>query len=205
MLQRLALKPAFSFFCMELMKENKINILSKSILAPSRLCGLLINFYLFSCSVKEAAKPIVYEGPLQRAENIVMHYTEKEKMKAVLKAKKVNEFQNGDREFPEGIYIEFFNEQGIMNSTLRANSAYYFKQEKKWRGRGNVVVVNLEKQQTLNTEELFWKPETKKIFTEKFVTITEKNDVIHGTNLFADQDLSNYSLKDTSGNMEVNE
>lgn len=158
---------------------------------------------IWSCTTKEKPKPIIYDGPLRRAENITLHYAEKEKVKTILKAKKVDEFQNGDREFPEGIYLEFYDEFGKMTSTLRANTAYYFKQENKWRGRGNVVVVNMEKDQQLNTEELFWMPATKKIFTEKFVTITDHQDIIYGTHLKANQDLSNYSLKETSGQMEV--
>jgi LPS export ABC transporter protein LptC len=166
---------------------------------------MIIVVLLTSCKAKEVAKPVVYEGPLQQANNIVVHYTEKEILKTILKAKKLNEFQNGDREFPEGIYIEFYDKTGKITSTLRANSAYFFKEENKWRGRGKVEVVNIEKQQQLNSEELFWKPDTKKIFTDKFVTITDKEDVIYGTGLMADQDLSNYSLKNTSGNVHVNE
>ncbi len=158
---------------------------------------------LFSCGSKEKPKPIIYDGPLRQGENITMHYAEKEKVKVVLQAKKANEFQNGDREFPEGIYLEFYDETGKITSTLRANTAYYFKQENKWRGRGNVVVINIEKEQQLNTEELFWLPATKKIYTEKFVTITDHQDVIYGTHLRANQDLSNYSLKETSGQVEV--
>ncbi len=160
---------------------------------------------LASCSSKEAAKPVVYDGTLKQAENITLRYTEKEKLKTILRAKKLNEFQNGDREFPEGVYIEFYDPNGKMTSTLRANTAYFFKEENKWRGRGKVEVKNIEKQQQLNSEELFWKPDTKKIFTDKFVTITDKEDVIYGTGLMADQDLSNYSLKNTSGNVHVNE
>ncbi|HLZ16005.1 MAG TPA: LPS export ABC transporter periplasmic protein LptC [Cyclobacteriaceae bacterium] len=170
---------------------------------PIHASCLLSLFLLCSCTAKEKPKPVIYNGPLRRAENITLHYAEKEKVKVILQAKKVNEFQNGDREFPEGIYLEFFDEMGKMTSTLRANTAYQFKQENKWRGRGNVVVVNLEKEQQLNTEELFWMPLTKKIFTEKFVTITDHQDIIYGTHLKANQDLSNYSLKETSGQMEV--
>jgi LPS export ABC transporter protein LptC len=164
---------------------------------------ILLFFFLFSCDAKEKAKPIVYNGPLKQAENIFMHYTEKEKVKTILQAKKVNEFQNGDREFPEGIYMEFYDETGKMTSTLRANTAYYFKQENKWRGRGKVEVVNIEKGQQLNSEELFWLPATKKIFTEKFVTITDQKDVIYGTGLLADQDLSHYTIKNPNGLVEV--
>ena len=159
--------------------------------------------FLGACVTKEKPKPVIYDGPLRQAENITLHYAERDKVKTILQAKKVNEFQNGDREFPEGVYLEFFDEMGKMNSTLRANTAYYFKQENKWRGRGDVVVINMGKDQQLNTEELFWMPATKKIFTEKFVTITDHQDIIYGTHLKANQDLSNYSLKETSALMEV--
>lgn len=167
------------------------------------LAGLWISLVAFSCTPKEKPKPVIYDGPLRQAENITMHYAEKERVKTILIAKKFNEFQNGDQEFPEGIYLEFFDETGRKTSTLRANTAFHFKQENKWRGRGNVVVVNLDKDQQLNTEELFWLPITKKIFTEKFVTITDHQDVIRGTHLRANQDLSNYSLKETTGAVEV--
>jgi len=177
-------------------------MISESIRFVSSLKLCLPLVFLFSCTTKEKPKPIIYDGPLRQAENITMHYAEKEKLKVILQAKKANEFQSGDREFPEGIYLEFYDETGKMTSTLKANTAYYFKQENKWRGRGNVVVVNLDKEQQLNTEELFWMPATKKIFTEKFVTITDHQDVIYGTHLKANQDLSNYSLREISGKVD---
>jgi len=166
---------------------------------------LLATGLLASCSSKEAAKPVVYEGPLRQADSIKMYYTEKEVLKTVLQAKKLNEFLNGDREFPEGIYLEFYDKDGKVSSTLRANSAYFFKEENKWRGRGKVEVVNIEKGQQLNTEELFWKPDTKKIFTDKFVTITDQQDVLYGTGLTANQDLSDYHLKNTSGDFHADD
>ena len=160
---------------------------------------------LSSCRSKEVAKPVVYEGPLRQGINVSVRYTEKEKLKTILQTKKLNEFQNGDREFPEGIYLEFYDVTGKLTSTLRANSAFFFKEENKWRGRGKVEVINLEKQQQLNTEELFWKPDTRKIFTDKFVTITDKEDVLYGTGLTANQDLSDYHLKNTSGDFHSND
>jgi LPS export ABC transporter protein LptC len=159
---------------------------------------------LSSCSSpEEHSKPIVYEGPLREAEEITMFYTERNLMKVLLKAKKINEFQNGDSEFPEGIFIEFYDDTGKITSTLRANSAYYNKAEDTWQGVGDVEVINLEKQQQLNTEELFWKPATKKIFTDKFVTIKLEDRVIYGTSFEADQDLSNYAMKNLEGEFEL--
>lgn len=156
-----------------------------------------------SCRNKETTAPLVYEGPLREAEDVVMHYTENDRVKALLKAKKIFEFQNGDQEFPEGIYLEFFDKTGKLTSTLRANTAFYFKSESKWRGRGKVEVKNIEKNQQLNSEELFWFPGTRKIATDKFVTITDAHDILYGTGLDAMEDMSNYTIKNPTGSMLV--
>lgn len=172
-------------------------------LSCSFLAALVL--VLSACTTQEATKPVLYEGPLSEAEDVEMFYSEKDLVKVKLKAKKIFEFQNGDREFPEGIYLEFFDEFGTKTSTLQANSAYYFKEENKWRGRGKVEVINTAKQEQLNTEELFWKPDTKKIFTDKFVTIKLQNEVIYGTGLDAAQDLSTYQIKNPEGEFTVEE
>lgn len=168
-----------------------------------RLYISLLVTLLIGCDAKETTKPIPYEGPLQEAEEVEMYYTEADQVKVKLNAKKIFEFQNGDREFPEGIYLEFYDEFGKLTSTLKANSAFFFNEQKQWRGRGKVEVKNIEKNQQLNTEELFWKPETKRIFTEKFVTIKLESEVIYGTGLDADQDLSSYSIKNPEGEFDV--
>lgn len=171
----------------------------------------LSNLFLFgmlmlsACNQSETSVPVEYEGPLSEAENVKMQYAEKDRVKVVLTAAKILEFANGDEEFPEGIYIEFYDELGNKTSTLRANDAYYFKEENKWRGRGNVEVINMQKQEQLNTEELFWTPTDKKIFTDKFVTIKLQSEVIYGTGLEAKEDLSDYRIKDPSGDFTVDE
>ncbi|MEI9918753.1 MAG: LPS export ABC transporter periplasmic protein LptC [Bacteroidota bacterium] len=160
---------------------------------------------LASCSQKENPDPINYTGPVREGENVTMLYAEKDMLKMKLIGKRVLEFENGDREFPEGLFIEFYNEQGKLTSTLTANHAYFFKHEYQWRGRGHVEVKNLETFEQLNTEELYWKPDTKRIFTDKFVTIKTATDVIYGTDLDAAQDMSQYTLRNTKGSFEASE
>lgn len=158
-----------------------------------------------SCVKQETVKPVLYEGPMRVGENIEMFYTEKEFLKSKVKAARILEFQNGDREFPEGIFIEFFDPRGLLQSTLKANQAFYSKKEDQWRGVGNVEVVNTEKKEQLNSEELFWKPATKRIFTDKFVTIRLATQVVWGTGLDAAQDFSDYTLKNVQGEMELDD
>lgn len=159
-----------------------------------------------SCDKPEEIKEIKqYQGPLKEAENVELFYTELTEVKTHVKAPKVFEFENGNREFPEGIYIEFYGDNNKVTSTLRANTAYYEKEENLWRGVGDVVIKNLEKGQQLNTEELFWQPDKEKIFTEKFVTIKESEQVLYGTGLEAKQDFSSYYIKKVEGEFYLDE
>ena len=167
------------------------------------VCIAVLAFTLSSCDKSEAGKAEIYEGPIREAENIEMLYTEKQKITVKIKAKRISEFQNGDRDFPEGVFIEFFGEHGGIASTLSANTAYYFRAEHKWRGLGKVEVKNIEKGEQLNTEELFWFPSTKKINTDKFVTIRTGQEVIYGTGLDAKQDMSEYQILKPEGEFPI--
>jgi LPS export ABC transporter protein LptC len=173
-----------------------------------RKIGLLIFTLMIlfvSCQNQEVLKPVIYNGPMSEVDDIETYYTENDHVKVKLVARKVLQFQNGDREFPEGIYIENYDATGKLISTLRANSAFYFNDESKWRARGKVELKNIEKNEELNTEELFWKPDTRKIFTDKFVRIKRQNNGMYGTGLNADQDLSSLELNHVEGEFEVDE
>lgn len=175
---------------------------------PTRIGSIVllaVSLSLSSCKDSEIKEPVEYTGPLRKIKDVELFYTEKNTVKVKMVAADVYEYENGDREFPNGLYIEFFNEFGKLESTLKANRAYFFKKENQWRGRGNVEVKNIEKNEQLNTEELFWKPAEEKIFTEKFVTIRQQGDVIYGQGLEAKQDMSEYEIKKPQGEIEVNE
>lgn len=160
---------------------------------------------LIACDQPEAKEPVEYKGPLREVENMEMFYTENDRIKVKMQAAVVYEFLNGDREFPKGIYLEFYTEEGALESTLKANNAYFFKEQNQWRGRGKVEVKNIAKNEQLNTEELFWKPADQKIFTEQFVTIKQQEDVIYGTGLDAKQDLSDYVITKPYGEVGFQE
>jgi LPS export ABC transporter protein LptC len=171
-----------------------------------RMIAIATSSLIFiGCNNSEIKDPIEYTGPQRKAENVELYYSEKGQVKVKMQAAEVHEFLSGDREFPKGIYLEFYDEFGRLESTLRANHAYYFKKEDQWRGRGKVEVKNIAKNEQLNTEELFWKPDQQKIFTDQFVTIRQQGDVLYGHGLEAKQDMSDYVIKKLEGEFEVEE
>jgi len=148
---------------------------------------------------EELEKIQSYDGPIQEAEDVELYYSEEANVTTKLQAQKWLQFENGDQEFPEGLYLEFFDDQGKVTSTLKADDVYYFEKEKKYRGRGNVIINNIEENQKLTTEELYWTPDDEKMYTDKFVTIKLDNEVLYGRGLEAKQDFSWYVLKNPEG------
>lgn len=146
-----------------------------------------------------------YDGPINVAEDMVLYRSENAIVKVKLITPKLMEFANGNRDFPEGVYMEFYDEEGKMTSTLKANEATYFKEEDHWRGRGDVEVKNVVTKEQLNTEELFWKPSEERIFTEKFVTIRLPDQVLYGKGLEAKQDFTEYTIKQPEGEFYIDE
>ena len=171
----------------------------------NKLTLLILIVLAAACSQKENAQPKEYEGPLQEAEQVELLYTEHELIKVKMRTPLLYEFKTGDREFPKGVNLEFYDEAGKLSSTMRADHAYYFKTEDKWRARGKVVVVNIAKNEQLSTEELFWFPVKETISTEKFVTIRMQKEVIFGNGLNAKQDMSSYEITDPHGSFSVEE
>jgi LPS export ABC transporter protein LptC len=166
---------------------------------------LIFAVLIFGCTKSDFKEPVEYTGPLREVENLELYNSEGQHIKSKVMADLVYEFANGDQEFPKGVYIEMYNEFGRLESTLRANYAKFIKAEEHWLGQGKVELKNVEKNDQLNTEELFYNPKTKKIYTDKFVTIRQQGDVIYGTGLNAMQDLSHYEITNPEGTLEVEE
>lgn len=169
--------------------------------------NILIIALFASCSNTEQeigdVKP--YEGPINEAEDMVLFRSETATLRVKLITPHFQEFANGNKKFPKGLYMEFYDEDGMMTSTLKADEAQYFSEEDHWRGRGDVVIRNIENEQQLNTEELYWKPSEERMYTDKFVKISLPDQVLYGKGLEAKQDFSEYTIKQPEGEFYVDE
>lgn len=136
-----------------------------------------------------------YLGPIGIGHDIDIFHSDSTMIKINIKAKQQLEFSSGDYEFPEGIEIFFYNDAGELTTTIRADRGYYITKDDVYKGEGDVKVENMESQQKLASEELYWNPTTKKIYTDKFVTIQDPQRLIKGTGMVADESFSEYEIK----------
>lgn len=152
----------------------------------------------FCISCRESVDPEalkVYDGPINSATNVFLVQSDSAIIRSEITAPKQLEFLNGNIEFPEGIEIRFFTKEGLLETTMRADRGFFIKNENLYRGEGDVQIQNLLKDQRLQTEEIFWDQPGKKIYTDKFVTIQEKQTLFNGTGMEADDSFSDYTLK----------
>lgn len=157
---------------------------------------LVVGCLMFSCreTVDPESVP-VYDGPINSAVNIHILHSDSAVHRSEVTAAKQLDFANGNMEFPEGIEIKIFTLEGNLETTMTADRGYFLRDQNLYRGEGNVQIHNLIKDQRLQTEEIFWNQAQKKIYTEKFVTIQERQTIFNGTGMEADDTFSNYQLK----------
>jgi LPS export ABC transporter protein LptC len=170
----------------------------KNTLILLNFCALLITL---SCGEKPhtMAEMPLYTGPLISIKNVHTQYSDSAVLKVDLSAPIQNEFQNGDREFPEGVHLTFFENDSTVASTLKANYAKFIKIKNQYVVRGNVDIQNRRDKRSMKTEELYWDITHKKIFTDKFVVIQTPTQTIKGHGMDAAQDFSSYSIRKVTG------
>lgn len=154
---------------------------------------------------KELIDEPLFEGPLITMDSVYTKMSDSAELLIVLQAPRQNDFEGGDREWPESLYLEYLDDEGNVVNTFRADYVYYTEKEKLYRAEGNVVVKNLENGDELNTEELFWNPSEKKFYTDRFVTIQSDDEVHTGEGLTANQDFSSYKILKPQGTLLIEE
>lgn len=101
-------------------------------------------------------------------------------------------------EFPEGIYLENFNQDLSIESSLVADYAYYNDSLKIWTVSGHVHALNTKGEQ-FDTPLLHWNQNTERIYSDSAITITRETSVIHGIGFESNQSMTQYIIKHPTG------
>jgi LPS export ABC transporter protein LptC len=168
---------------------------------------VLVAFVLSECQTKsdEAMEIKEYTGPVVELGPATTYFSDSAKVKMRMEAPRQLEFGSGDREFPEGLFLQFFDNEGNPTSTLKADYCYYTKKDDLYKATGNVVVQDIETNDRLDTEELFWNRKKEEVFTEKFVRIEKDGELHVGDGLEAKQDFSYWKILNSKGTISLNE
>jgi LPS export ABC transporter protein LptC len=101
------------------------------------------------------------------------------------------------------VSITAYDSLGAPSTLVFANNAIYHSRDTEFEFEGDVVVINLENENTLRTEFLRWFYHTRHMEAPGFVTIVSPADSIAGEGLTGNDDLSEYRLRRITGQFQL--
>ena len=188
-------------------QKNKIALtkyLNSSIAIP--VMGIAMLFYSCSNDIETIkAFSSDEERPALTAENFEMIFSDSTIIRYKMQTPELIRFDEENdpfMEFPQGVYIEQFDNKMQVISSLSANYARYYEKEERWEVKNNVVAVNAQNDK-LKTEELIQDQKNGRVYSEQFVKIIRKDQIITGIGFESDQEMSDWKVKKPRGTLYV--
>ena len=146
------------------------------------------------------------QDPIGTALNIRMVYTDSIKVQAILTAPKHIDYTNLEfryAEFPEGLKVIFFDDQGNENEVL-ADYGILYNDTKLIDLQGNVQLKSHEGS-VLTTQQLFWDAENEWLFTEQPFKFKDKDYDFDAIRLDTNKDFTKFQTGNLIGTVAVSE
>ncbi len=133
--------------------------------------------------------------PLQALAGMNLRESHAGRTRWILKADSAFNFGEDRETLLRGVSVEFYNESGdSVLSWLTALRGSIDPRTRNLVARDSVVVHTAEGH-TLETEELRWEQEIEKIVSDKFVRLTQGDNVITGVGIESDAGLNHYVIR----------
>lgn len=159
---------------------------------------------LFSCQGNlEEIRALDLEGdsPQAMAEALNLKYTDSGRLVATLKSPKMYDFTNKSfpyREFPEGLEVEFFDEDN-KRSTVTANYGIVYEETGLIDLQGDVVIFTSDSTR-LEASQLYWDQNQSWVFTDRPNKIQFPNGAVNqGEGFDANQNFGNFRSRTNVG------
>jgi LPS export ABC transporter protein LptC len=174
--------------------------------------GLILSLMLFySCTndYNEILSDLDYvDRPILEVENLNVVYTDSGEIAYRVTAPIVEHYTHLEEKpyelYPKGLTFESFSEYPTVESSLMCNYAIKKIDDNLWEVRDDVVIVTLEGD-TVKTEQMFWDMNEERIYSDKYVSIRTKNEILYGEGFESDQSFSNGRILNTKGSVYIDD
>lgn len=156
---------------------------------------------VFSC--KEEAEPAKPKTgiPVQVVDSMFLVQTEGGKLQLRVESDLMERYEDDTSTyelFPKGLHAFAYDEEGMLETVLHSDNAKHFKSKKNneeiWSAFGNVIVQNVIKQQTLESDTLYWDQDQKEIYTDCYVRMYSNDGFIQGFGMRSDEKARNVNI-----------
>ena len=158
---------------------------------------------VISCSKKPEAETIDWNTtPMQTIDNMFAVQTKNGVVELRLEADLMQHFETDTvswDSFPEGFAVYAYNDEGLLESLIAADNARHVtgkgrNNEELWVAMGNVVIHNVLKQETMETDTIYWDREKGEIQTDCYVKMYSPDGFMQGYGMRSDDRARNSIL-----------
>jgi len=159
-----------------------------------------VAFIVFSCKGKlaDADHLDLSSTPVQTLDSMFAVRTKNGVVMMRIEADLMERYENDSssfESFPKGIAVYNYTEEGLLETTMFADNARHetrkFDNMEKWSAFGNVVIQNVIKQETMETDTLYWDQLKEEIYTDCYVRMYSPDGFMQGYGMRSDQNARN--------------
>lgn len=171
-----------------------------------------VAFILFSCKSKlsQADKLDLAKIPLQKVDSMYLVQTKNGMIEMRVVTGEMQHFENDTMScdvFPEGMNVYAYTDDEVLESTIVSDEASHFTnkntKEEIWKAYGNVVVKNIVKNQTMESDTIYWDQTAKEIYTDCYVRLYSDDGFIQGNGMRSDERARNAIILNPFNNFGV--
>lgn len=166
-----------------------------------------------SCSGRlKVAEPLdLTKTPLQTVEDMFAVQTRNGRITQRVEADRMETYDSDTAKielFPEGLSVFSYTTEGELETVMVSDVARHVTSKKRqgndiWEAFGQVVIHNITKQQTMETDTLFWDRTLKEIYTDCYVKMYSPDGFMQGYGLRSDERARNAVLNRPFNNYTV--
>jgi len=156
-----------------------------------------VAFVVFSCNKKLsiADRLDLSVTPVQTVDSMSVVQTENGILKMRMEAPRMDRYQTDSLEyelFPEGMFIYGYDADQFLETTITADNALHkmFRtgdRKETWSVFGNVVVHNNIKNETMETDTLYWDRTAEEIYTDCYIRMYSPSGFLQGYGMRSDE------------------
>ena len=160
-------------------------------------------FIVFSCkgNLSEAEKLDLEKIPIQVVDSMFYVQSENGQLKMRVEAPRMEVYEHDTLSydlFPSGIRVFAYSEEGTLETTIKAQKARHDKypqpDKERWSAFGKVVIKNILKQETMETDTLYWDSVKHEIWTDCYIHMYSPSGSMQGYGMRSDERARNAIL-----------
>lgn len=170
------------------------------------LAGVFVlasNFVSCRSGISQAEALSLDNTPLQTVNDVFAVRTTNGILEMRMESRLMQHYETNEENydyFPKGVSVFAYTEDGLLESIIIADNAIHRQPKGKegadetWEAYGNVVLHNVIKQETMETDTLYWDRTRQEVYTDCYVRMYSPEGFMQGYGMRSDDRMRNARL-----------